>query len=96
MEWNFLFRIDHLKETGEERNLKGLIVTENDQPPKVEQIQSFLRSCGYNADVQDAHKLIFRDSNPEDPVDIRIIQLEDQEVHETDRILKLISEQFIK
>ncbi len=96
MEWVFQFRIDHLKEQGEERNLKGLIFTEGDQTPSLQQIQDFLQKCGYNAHVKDPNQLIFFDANPEDPVEIRIVKMGNEEEVDTDRFLKLLAESFIK
>lgn len=96
MEWNFLFRVDHLNQTGEERNLKGLITTEGSQPPRPEQIQQFLKECGFEAQVEDPIRLIFRDPNPADPVKITIVRLDNEEKAESDRVLKLLSEQFGK
>lgn len=96
MEWNFLFRIDHLNETGEERNLKGLVYTKDDQLPTLDQIKQFLKSCGYNVDIKDPEQLIFFDPNPNDPIEIKIIQLGQKEKKHMDRELKMLAEQFMK
>lgn len=96
MEWNFLFRIDHLNETGEERNLKGLVYTNGDQLPTLEQIKKFLKSCGYNVDIKDAEQLIFFDPNPNDPVEIKIVQIGQKEKKHMDAELKMLAEQFMK
>ncbi|MFD2673223.1 hypothetical protein [Marinicrinis sediminis] len=96
MEWNFLFRIDHLNETGEERNLKGLLFTADEQPPTVEAIQGFLKTCGYQVEVEDPQQLVFKDPNPEDPVEIRIVRLDDEQEEKTDMIVRKIAEQFQK
>ncbi|MGC5324696.1 hypothetical protein [Brevibacillus sp. SYSU BS000544] len=98
MEWNFLFRVDHLNEKGEERNLKGLIITKENQSPTPEQIQQFLQKSGFHVQIHDPEKLVFLDQNQQDPVKITIVSLENekQEKVESDRILKLLSQQFRK
>ncbi len=96
MEWNFLFRIDHLKETGEERNLKGTLFTDGEAPPTAEEIQAFLRQCGYNVSVQDRGQLVFLDSRPSDPVEIRIVKLGNEERADHDAAVRAIAEQFRK
>jgi hypothetical protein len=96
VEWNFQFRIDHLQVTGEERNLKGLVFTEDNQTPTVEQIMGFLKNCGYNVEVKDAEQMIFIDRNPKDPVEIKIVKLGNQEEPDVDFALRLLAEQFRK
>jgi hypothetical protein len=97
MEWNFQFRIDYLKEEGEERNLKGLIFTEGDATPSLDQIQAFLKKSGYNdVQIKDPNNLIFMDSNPQDPVEIKIVKMGNEQQADTDRFLRLLAEQFIK
>lgn len=96
MEWNFLFRIDHLNETGEERNLKGLVYTDEGKLPTQEQIKSFLKSCGYNVEIKDPEQLIFIDTNPKDPIEIKIIQLGQKEKKHMDAELRMLAEQFMK
>jgi hypothetical protein len=96
MEWNFLFRIDHLNEKGEERNLKGTIFTDGEAPPSAEAIQVFLRQCGYNVGVEDKGQLVFRDSRPADPVEIRIVKLGNEERADHEAAVRAIAEQFRK
>lgn len=96
MEWNFLFRIDHLNETGEERNLKGLVFTEGDKTPSVDQVMGFLKNCGYNVVIKNKEQLIFMDPNPKDPVEIKIVKLGNQEEPDEDLMLRLLAEQFRK
>lgn len=96
MEWNFLFRVDHLNESGEERNLKGLISTEGTQSPRPEQIQRFLKECGFEVQVEDPERLIFKDANPKDPVKITIVSLGNEEEVQSEQVLKKLSEQFRK
>lgn len=97
MEWNFLFRIDYLKTKGEERNLKGVIFTDDEQPPTSAQILRFLKECGYQVEVKDSAKLLFVDPNPDNPVHISIVQLGNHDKpNNEDSIIKTISEQFRK
>lgn len=96
MEWNFLFRLDHLNETGEERNLKGLVFTEEDKTPTIKQIMGFLKDCGYNVQIKDKENMIFFDPNPKDPVEIKIVKLGNQEEPDVDLMLRLLAEQFRK
>lgn len=96
MEWNFLFRIDHLNEQGEERNLKGLVYTDDGALPSLEQIKQFLKDCGYNVDIKDPEQLIFFDPNPNDPIEIRIVQLGSKEKEHVDMDLRMLVEHFIK
>lgn len=97
MEWNFLFRIDHLNITGEERDLKGLVFTEKDQTPTLEQIKDFLANCGYDVDIKDPDQMLFANEDPEDPIEIKIIQLGSKDEDFTqDLALKLLAEQFRK
>jgi hypothetical protein len=95
MEWNFLFRIDHLNEKGEERNLKGLVFTEGSAPPTSNQILQFLQKSGYDVSIHDPEQLIFMDNNPKDPVKITIMKLNrEEEEYSQDQVLKLLAEQF--
>ena len=96
VEWNFLFRIDHLNETGEERNLKGMLFTDGDAPPSAEAIQGFLRECGYNVGIADEGQLVFRDNRADDPVEIRIVKLGNEERANHDAAVRAIAEQFRK
>lgn len=101
MEWNFLFRVDHLNEKGEERNLKGLIITEENQTPTTEQIQKFLQKSGYEVQLSDPERLLFVSPHSDDPVQISIVKLENEEEEKTesaesDRVLRLLSQQFRK
>ena len=100
MEWNFLFRLDDLKEQGEERDLKGVIFTEGEELPTVEQIEDFLRETGYAVQLQDDRQLTFLDHNRENPVKITIVKLEradlQQEEMQPDLALRLLAEQFRK
>lgn len=96
MEWNFVFRIDYLLEHGEERNLKGVIFTDGDRLPTAREIQEFLHGSGYNVSIKDEGHLVFFDSNPAAPLEIRIIRLGNEEDHEDDRIQRLLAEQFRK
>lgn len=89
-----MFRIDYLKVKGEERNLKGLVFTEDDKTPTVEQIKDVLHDYGYHVEVKDKEQMIFADLNREDPVEIRIVKLGNQEEPEVDFVLKLLAEQF--
>jgi len=91
-----LFRIDHLNETGEERNLKGTLFTDGDAPPSARSIQSFLRKCGYNVGIADEGQLVFRDDRPADPVEIRIVKLGNEEQPNHDAAVRAIAEQFRK
>lgn len=96
VEWNFEFRIDHLNETGEERNLKGLVYTKDGELPELEQIRAFLKDSGYNVEVKNAEQLLFIDPNPNDPIEIKIVKFgsEDPQIHDPN--LKLLAEQFMK
>ncbi|MVP01201.1 MULTISPECIES: hypothetical protein [Paenibacillus] len=94
MEWNFLFRVDHLNQKGEERNLKGLVFTEGKNPPSVNDIQSFLKECGFNVKVKDMNQLIFIDDNPQDPVQIRIVKMGNEQAEHHDAELRYLLEQF--
>jgi|SRR5690554_6944048 len=96
MEWNFLFRVDHLNERGEERNLKGLIFTEGEQLPSLEQIQEFLISSGYEAEIKNPEKMVFTVPRANDPIEIKIVKLGNEKKAESDRELKMLSEQFMK
>lgn len=96
MEWNFVFRVDHLNTIGEERNLKGLVFTEGDQTPTLDQIKDFLSNSGYDVDIKDPERMIFADENPDDPIEIKIIQLGNKEKIDQDYALKLLAEQFRK
>ncbi|MGD8190675.1 hypothetical protein ACQCN2_11915 [Brevibacillus ginsengisoli] len=98
MEWNFLFRVDHLNEKGEERNLKGIIITEENQTPTVEQIQKFLLNSGYQVELHDPEELIFMDHNQRDPIKITIVKMgnEMEEKVEPDRVIRSLSQQFRK
>ncbi|CAM4409860.1 hypothetical protein [Paenibacillus tarimensis] len=94
MEWNFVFRVDHLNKTGEERNLKGLLFTDDKNPPSAEAILTFLKDCGYDVRVKDAEQLIFQDENPDNPVEIRIVKLGNEEEMHSDTALRYLAEQF--
>ncbi|RXZ79985.1 hypothetical protein EBB07_20745 [Paenibacillaceae bacterium] len=97
MEWNFLFRIDYLKEHGEERNLKGVIFTEHSDPPELDQIQDFLRGAGYpGIAVQDSSRLLFADHDPINPIEIRIVKLGNEEDVDNDEMLRLLAKQFMR
>jgi len=96
MEWNFLFRIDHLNEKGEERSLKGTLFTDGDAPPSAQSIQSFLRECGYDVGIADEGQLVFRDDRAADPVEIRIVRLGNEEERHHDAAVRAIAEQFRK
>lgn len=96
MEWNFEFRIDHLNETGEERNLKGLVYTKEDELPSVDQIKKFLHECGYNVEIENPEQLIFLDDNPLDPIQIKIIHLNNNKKQHVDRELRMLAEHFMK
>ncbi|XEC95467.1 hypothetical protein AB6A23_02510 [Paenibacillus tarimensis] len=95
MEWNFLFRIDYLKEHGEERNLKGLLFTGDTMPPGPDEILAFLEGSGFrNMRIRDAERLVFEGGDPDNPVQIRIVKLGNEEEADGDRILRLLAEQF--
>ncbi|MBD2847854.1 hypothetical protein IDH44_21885 [Paenibacillus sp. IB182496] len=97
MEWNFVFRIDYLRQHGEERNLKGLIFTDGERPPTADQIEQFLRGSGYRgAQIKDPERLIFFDPNGDDPVEIRIVRLGNEERREDDRILRKLIDHLRK
>lgn len=96
MEWNFLFRIDHLHEKGEERILKGLVYTEKEAFPKLDQIKKFLHGCGYKVEIEDPEQLIFLDPNPLDPIEIKIVEIGHNEKNQADLELKMLAEQFMK
>lgn len=96
MEWNFEFRIDHLNEQGEERNLKGLVFAEEGELPKLDQIKQFLNDCGYNVEVKDPEQLLFADPNPQDPIEIKIVNFGNKEQSVHDPHMKLLAEQFMK
>lgn len=94
MEWNFLFRVDHLNEKGEERNLKGLVFTDEGEAPTAEQIQNFLLESGYQVNIQDASQLTFIDSNPIDPIKITVVKLNEEDEQINDWAMRLLAEQF--
>lgn len=95
MEWRFLFRIDYLNVTGEERNLKGTLYTEGNTPPSPDDILRFLHQSGFDVKLRDREKLIFfRDG--EDPLEIRIVKLGNEEHEHDDWALRKIVEQFQK
>lgn len=95
MEWNFQFRIDHLKETGEERNLKGLIFTDGEQTPTPTQIVDFLQSMGYErVHLTDEARMQFMANEPNDPVLISIVQMGNPNKTFVDDHLKMLIEQI--
>ncbi|WP_281887455.1 hypothetical protein [Paenibacillus sp. YYML68] len=96
MEWNFLYRIDHLNERGEERNLKGLIFTESDDKPTAAQLQTALQEGGYPVQIEDADNLVFLDPNPDDPMRITIVKFTNEEEPIRDGALMKLAEQFRK
>ncbi|WP_134699490.1 hypothetical protein [Ammoniphilus sp. YIM 78166] len=96
MEWNFLFRVDYLNEKGEERNLKGLIFTDEGKAPTAEQIQEFLMESGYQVNIQDPQQLTFIDPNPSDPIKITVVKLHDEDDQVNDWAMRLLAEQFRK
>jgi hypothetical protein len=93
-EWRFLFRIDHLKVTGEERNLKGTLYTDG-RPPTPDDILKFLRSSGFDVDFSDReHMVFFRGGD--DPLEIRVVKIGNEEREHDDAALMAILEQFRK
>lgn len=97
MEWNFLFRLDYLKAKGEERNLKGVLFTHDDKLPTIVDLQNFLLDTGYQVDLKDAGQLIFIDNHPQNPVEIRIVDIRSADAEEEikpDLWLRRLAEQF--
>jgi hypothetical protein len=93
-EWRFVFRIDYLNVTGEERNLKGTLYTDG-RPPTPEEILGFLRRSGFDVDVRDREHLVFFRGG-DDPLEIRIVKLGSDEREHDDAVLMAILEQFRK
>ena len=91
-EWRFLFRIDDLNVTGEERNLKGTLYTDG-RPPTPEEILGFLRRSGFEVDVSDREHLVFFRGG-DNPLEIRIVNIGSEEREHDDAALKAILEQF--
>ena len=91
-EWRFLFRIDYLNVTGEERNLKGTLYTDG-RPPTPEEILGFLRQSGFDVEVRDREHLVFFRGG-DDPLEIRIVRIGNEEREQDDAALKAILEQF--
>lgn len=93
-EWRFVFRIDHLNVTGEERNLKGTLFTDG-EPPTPDDILGFLRQSGFDVNVRDrGHPVFFRDGD--DPLEIRIVKIGSGGREHDDAALRAIVEQFRK
>jgi len=93
-EWRFVFRIDYLNVKGEERNLKGTLYTDG-RPPTPEEILQFLRSSGFDVDFRDREHLVFR-RDGDNPLEIRVVKIGNQEREHDDAALKAILEQFRK
>lgn len=96
MEWNFLFRIDYLNETGEERNLKGTLFTDGEHPPAQDDIIGFLRQSGYEVGVADVDRMIFRGTGVRGPIEIRIVKLGRGKEEHDDAFVRALAEQFRK
>jgi hypothetical protein len=93
-EWRFLFRIDYLNVTGEERDLKGTLYTDG-EPPTPEDILGFLRQSGFDVKVRDRGRLVFFREG-DDPLEIRIAKIGSGEREHDDAALRAIVEQFRK
>lgn len=93
-EWRFVFRIDYLNVAGEERNLKGTLYTDG-KPPTPEDILGFLRQSGFDVKVRDREHLVFYREG-ENPLEIRIVKIGNEEREHDDAALKAILEQFRK
>lgn len=50
----------------------------------------------YNVVIKDEEQMIFHDSNPMDPVEIKIVKLGNQEKSDVDFALRLLAEQLRK
>lgn len=96
MEWNFLFRIDYLNVTGEERNLKGMLFTDDEQPPAADAILGFLKRSGYEVSVADAGRMIFRGTGGGEPIEIQIVKLGRGKEEHDDTFVRQLAEQFRK
>lgn len=99
MEWNFVYHVKHHNQPDKDREIKGLIFSDESKPPRAEDIRPFLQNVGYNVTITDAEQFVFEDKNPNDPVEIRVVKLEskkDQDQDNGDAALHYLAEQFKK